>query len=285
MRVLLLGGTGFIGKHLQGALLARGDEVVLASMRDPAAAAQRAAGCDAVVNLAGEPIAQRWSPAVKARLAESRIAATSAFLSALEGRQPRPRAFVAASAIGFYGSSETATFDEESPAGNDFLGALCAEWERSSLHAQSLGMRVSLIRTGIVLGVDGGALAKLLPIFKLGLGGVVGNGKQWFSWIHIEDQVAIYLAAIDGVEGILNATAPEPVTNAEFTAALGAALHRPALLPVPSFALHVLLGEGATVVLDGQRVLPTRTIALGYRFRHPHLGEALQSLLAREHAV
>ncbi len=281
MRVLLLGGTGFIGKHLQAALLARGDEVVLASMRDPAAAAQRAAGCDVVVNLAGEPIAQRWSPAVKARLAESRIAATSAFLSALAGRQPRPRAFVAASAIGFYGSSETATFDEESPAGNDFLGALCAEWERSSLHAQSLGMLISLIRTGIVLGVDGGALAKLLPIFKLGLGGVVGNGKQWFSWIHIEDQVAIYLAAIDGADGILNATAPEPVTNAAFTAALGAALHRPALLPVPSFALHVLLGEGATVVLDGQRVLPTRTLALGYRFRHPHLGEALQSLLAR----
>ena len=281
MRVLLLGGTGFIGKHLQAALLARGDEVVLASMRDPAEAAQRAAGCDAVVNLAGEPIAQRWSAAVKARLADSRIAATSAFLSALEGRQPRPRAFVAASAIGFYGSSETATFDEESPAGTDFLGTLCAEWERSSLHARSLGMRVSLIRTGIVLGVDGGALAKLLPIFKLGLGGVVGNGKQWFSWIHIEDQVAIYLAAIDGADGILNATAPEPVTNAEFTAALGAALHRPALLPVPSFALHVLLGEGATVVLDGQRVLPTRTIALGYRFRHPHLGEALQSLLAR----
>ena len=285
MRVLLLGGTGFIGKHLQAALLARGDEVVLASMRDPAAAAQRAAGCDVVVNLAGEPIAQRWSPAVKARLAESRIAATSAFLSALEGLQPRPRTFVAASAIGFYGSSETATFDEESPAGNDFLGALCAEWERRSLHAQSLGMRVSLIRTGIVLGVDGGALAKLLPIFKLGLGGVVGSGKQWFSWIHIEDQVAIYLAAIDGADGILNATAPEPVTNAAFTAALGAALHRPALLPVPSFALHVLLGEGATVVLDGQRVLPTRTLALGYRFRHPHLGEALQSLLAREHSA
>ncbi len=281
MRVLLLGGTGFIGKHLQAALLARGDEVLLASMRDPAAAAERAVGCDAVVNLAGEPIAQRWSPAVKARLADSRIAATSAFLSALEGRQPRPRAFVAASAVGFYGCSETATFDEESPAGTDFLGTLCAEWERSSLHARSLGMRVSLVRTGIVLGVDGGALAKLLPIFKLGLGGVVGSGKQWFSWIHIEDQVAIYLAAIDGAEGILNATAPEPVTNAAFTAALGAAVHRPALLPVPSFALRALLGEGATVVLDGQRVLPTRTIALGYRFRHPQLDEALQHLLAR----
>ncbi|MGC8486056.1 MAG: TIGR01777 family oxidoreductase [Candidatus Baltobacteraceae bacterium] len=281
MRVLLLGGTGFIGKHLHAALLARGDDVLLASMRDPAAAAERAAGCDVVVNLAGEPIAQRWNPAVKARLAESRIAATSAFLSALEGRQPRPRAFVAASAIGFYGSSETATFDEGSPAGTDFLGTLCAEWERRSLHAQSLGMRVSLVRTGIVLGLDGGALAKLLPIFKLGLGGAVGSGKQWFSWIHIEDQVAIYLAAIDGAEGILNATAPEPVTNAAFSAALGAALHRPALLPVPSFALHALLGEGATVVLDGQRVLPTRTLALGYRFRHPHLGEALQNLLER----
>ncbi len=281
MRVLLLGGTGFIGKHLHAALRARGDDVLLASMRDPAAAAERAAACDVVVNLAGEPIAQRWSPAVKTRLADSRIAATTAFLSALEGRQPRPRAFIAASAVGFYGSSESASYDESSPAGTDYLGKLCAEWERRSLRAQSLGMRVSIVRTGIVLGLDGGALAKLLPIFKLGLGGVVGSGRQWLSWIHIEDQVAIYLAAIDGAEGILNSTAPEPVTNATFTAALGAALHRPALLPVPAFALHALLGEGATVVLDGQRVLPTRTLALGYRFRYPQLADALKDLLAR----
>lgn len=281
MRVLLLGGTGFIGKHLYAALRARGDDVLLASMRDPAAAAERAAACDVVVNLAGEPIAQRWSPAVKTRLADSRIAATTAFLSALEGRQPRPRTFIAASAVGFYGSSESAIFDESSPAGTDYLGELCAEWERRSLRAQSLGMRVSIVRTGIVLGLDGGALAKLLPIFKLGLGGVVGSGRQWLSWIHIEDQVAIYLAAIDGTEGILNATAPEPVTNATFTAALGAAVHRPAIIPVPAFALHALLGEGATVVLDGQRVLPTRTLAMGYRFRYPQLAEALKDLLAR----
>ncbi len=281
MRVLLLGGTGFIGKHLQAALLARGDEVLLASMRDPSTAAKHASGCDVIVNLAGEPIAQRWSPAAKDRIAASRIAATSAFLSALAAHQPRPHAFVAASAIGYYGSSETATFDEGSPAGSDFLGKLCAEWERRSLQAQALGLRVSLVRTGVVLGLDGGALAKLLPIFRLGLGGIVGSGKQWFSWIHIEDQIAIYLAAIDGAEGILNATAPTPVTNAEFTAALGAALHRPAILPVPAFALHALLGEGASVVLEGQRVLPTRTLAGGYRFRHPQIAEALADLLAR----
>ncbi|MDH2910682.1 MAG: TIGR01777 family protein [Candidatus Eremiobacteraeota bacterium] len=280
MRVLLLGGTGFIGKHLQAALLARGDEVVLASMRDPAAAASRASGCDVIVNLAGEPIAQRWNAEVKARLASSRVGATTAFLAALEKVQPRPQAFIAASAVGYYGTSESATFEESSPAGSDFLGRLCADWERSSLEAQSLGMRVALIRTGVVLGRDGGALAKLLPIFNLGLGGRIGNGREWLSWIHIEDQVAIYLAAIDGVEGPLNATAPEPVTNAAFTTALATALHRPAFFPVPALALHALLGEGAVVVLEGQRVLPSRTIALGYRFRFPKLAEALQALLS-----
>ena len=280
MRVVLLGGTGFIGRHLHAALLARGDEVVLASMRDPAAAARRAAGCDVVVNLAGEPIAQRWSPAVKVRLAESRVGATTAFLTALAEIEPRPKALIAASAVGYYGTSESATFDESSPAGSDYLGRLCADWERSSLEAQSLGMRVALVRTGVVLGLDGGALAKLLPIFKLGLGGPIGNGREWLSWIHIEDQVAIYLAAIDGAEGVLNATAPEPVTNASFTAALAAALHRPAFVPVPAFALRALLGEGASVLLEGQRVLPKRTLALGYRFLYPHLGDALQALLS-----
>ncbi len=280
MRVVLLGGTGFIGKHLHAALLARGDEVVLASMRDPATAARRAAGCDVVVNLAGEPIAQRWNPAVKARLAESRVGATTAFLTALAEIEPRPKAFVAASAVGYYGTSESETFDESSPAGADYLGRLCADWERSSLEAERLGMRVALVRTGVVLGLDGGALAKLLPIFRLGLGGPIGNGREWLSWIHIEDQVAIYLAAIDGAEGVLNATSPEPVTNAAFTAALAAELHRPAFVPVPAFALRALLGEGATVLLEGQRVLPQRTLALGYHFRFPNLGDALQALLS-----
>jgi len=280
MRILLVGGTGFIGRHLHGALLARGDEVVLASMREPAAAAERAAGCEVVVNLAGEPIAQRWNTAVKARLVSSRVAATTAFLAALRNVKPRPRAFIAASAVGYYGTSESATFEEGSPPGSDFLGHLCADWERSSLEAQSLGMRVALIRTGLVLGLDGGALAKLLPIFKLGLGGRIGSGRQWLSWIHIEDQIAIYIAAIDGAEGPINATAPEPVTNATFTSTLAAALHRPALFPVPAFALKAILGEGASILLEGQRVLPSRTTALGYRFRFPILADALNALLS-----
>ena len=279
MRVTILGATGFIGRHLSKALRARGDDVVEASLRDPAAAAAASAGSDVVVNLAGAPVAVRWTDASKAAMWSSRVDATRAYLEALAGVDRRPQAFVAGSAIGYYGTSRTATFTESSPPGDDFLAKLCVAWEAESDRAAALGMRVAKLRTGLVLGLDGGVLGKLLPIFRLGGGGVIASGKQWYSWIHIDDEIGIALHAIDGVDGVLNASAPQPVTNAEFTHALGHAVGRPTIVPVPGFAMTLMLGEGAAAVTEGQRVLPERTTATGYVFRHPELVEALSSQL------
>ena len=279
MRVGLLGASGFIGQHLAERLRARGDEVASSTLRDPAAAAAQLAGCHTIVNLAGEPIAQRWTPQVKERIASSRIEGPRAFMAALARLPERPNAYISASAIGFYGNSEKATFTEESPPGDTFLADVCVRWEAQAQRASELGMRVALVRTGLVLAPGGGALKQLLPPFRLGLGGVVGSGKQWYSWIHIDDAVGIYIAAIDGLDGVLNATAPQPVTNAEFTRTLGAALHRPTILPVPPIALRAMLGEGADVVVLGQRVIPRRTQSLGYRFVYESLGDALRNLL------
>ncbi len=279
MRVTILGASGFIGRHLSAALKARGDQVVEASLRDPAAAAAASAGSDVVVNLAGAPVAERWTAARKQAIEASRTTLPHAYLDAL-GRLPkRPAAYVSSSAIGYYGTSRTATFTEASPPGADFLARVCVGWEAEAARAATLGMRVALIRTGLVLGLDGGALGKLLPLFRTGLGGVVASGAQWYSWIHIDDQIGIYLHAIDGADGALNATAPNPVTNRDFTAALAAAVHRPAIFPVPAFAAALLLGEAALVITEGQRVLPERTLASGYRFRHPEIGAALRSLV------
>jgi uncharacterized protein (TIGR01777 family) len=230
------------------------------------------------VNLAGEPVAQRWSPEVKAKIRSSRVEAPRALIDALGQRDRRPAAYVSASAVGYYGSSETETFDESSAPGNDFLSGVCVAWEAEADRAAALGMRVAKVRTGLVLGSDGGALAKLLPLFKLGLGGIVASGRQWYPWIHIDDQVGIYLHAIDGTDGVLDATAPNPVRNADFTKALGTALHRPTLFPAPAFAVQLVLGEGASVVTEGQRVLPTRTLATGYRFRFETIEAAFAAI-------
>jgi len=183
----------------------------------------------------------------------------------------KPQAYVSASAVGFYGTSETATFTEKSAPGNDFLALTCIAWENEAQRAREFGMRVALVRTGIVLGLDGGALAQLMPIFKLGGGGNVASGEQWYSWIHIDDQVGVYLDAIDRYEGILNATAPAPVRNKDFTRAFAAA--------VPAFALQLLFGEGADVVTKGQRVLPEATLASGYVFEYPEIDGALRALV------
>lgn len=280
MNVTIVGASGFIGKHLAAALTARGDRVTTASLRDPAEAARVAGSADVVVNLAGEPVAQRWTPDVKTKIRASRVDAGRALIAEL-AKQPRtPSAYVSASAVGYYGSSETATFDETSPAGTDFLAEICVAWEATADAAEPLGMRVAKVRTGLVLGTDGGALPKLLPLFKFGLGGIVASGRQWYSWIHIDDQVGIYLHAIDGAAGALDATAPNPVRNSDFTRALGAALHRPTLFPAPAFAVGLVLGEGASVVTDGQRVLPTRTLATGYRFRYETIDAALGAIAA-----
>jgi uncharacterized protein (TIGR01777 family) len=279
MRVLLLGASGFVGKHLVAALRGRGDEVETASLRDSDAAADAATSCDAIVNLGGEPLAQRWKARVKERIETSRVEAPRRFLETLAQHSRRSTVYVSASAVGYYGTSETETFVEESPPGNDFLARVCVGWEREAQHASKLDMRVAIVRSGIALGSDGGALAKILQPFRAGAGGKVGSGRQWFSWIHIGDLVGIYLMALDGVEGAINGCAPAPVTNAEFTAELGAALHRPAKLPVPTFVLRAMLGEGAEMLLTGQRALPRRTQELGYRFAFPELKAALANLL------
>ena len=281
MRVAVLGASGFIGKHLSTALRARGDDVVEISLRNPHTAAHASAGCEVVVNLAGEPLAQRWNADVKRRVMESRSAQPAKFFDALAEADSKPNAYVSASAIGYYGSSETATFTEASPPGNDFLADVCVAWERTALRAQDFGMRVAIVRAGLVLGTDGGALAKLLPLFKAGTGGRAGSGAQWYSWIHIDDVVGIYLLAIDRAQGPLNGTAPNPVHNKEFTEVLAHVLHRPAALPAPAFMVKVALGEGAKLVLEGQRVLPERTISEGYTFKYPTLEHALSNLLSR----
>lgn len=280
MNVCLLGGSGFVGRHLAEALRRRGDVPVVASLRDPKAAAASAAACDAIVNLAGEPLAQRWSATVKRRILESRTEEPRRFLDALHDSQRRPPTYVSASAIGYYGTSETETFVEGNPPGSDFLAQVCDAWEREALRAGQLGMRVAIARCGLILGSDGGALAKVLPPFKAGLGGVVGTGRQWYSWIHIDDVVGIYCRLLDAGDGPYNATAPNPVTNAQFTHALAKALNRPAALPAPMFALKLMLGEGASVVTEGQRVLPQRiTEELGYAFAFPTLDAALAHVL------
>jgi uncharacterized protein (TIGR01777 family) len=280
MRVTILGASGFLGPHLAAALRARGDEVVPASLRDPAGAAAASAGREVVVNLAGAPVAVRWTAAAKQAMWSSRVDAPRAYLAALAGMDRRPSAYVSASAIGYYGTSRTATFTETAPPGDDFLARLCVAWEAEADTAGStLGMRVAKVRTGLVLGNGGGVLGKLLPVFRLGLGGVIAGGGQWFSWIHLEDQIGIYLLAIDAAAGVLNAVAPNPVTNREFTHALAAAVGRPAIVPVPAFAARLLLGEGTYVITEGQRVLPDATRSAGYTFRHPTLDEALRSLL------
>jgi uncharacterized protein (TIGR01777 family) len=279
MRVVLLGGSGLVGRHLAIALRAREHDVVVASLRDASGAADVAAACDAIVNLAGESIAQRWNATIKRRVEESRVDAPRRFLEELSRRSRRSTIYISASAIGYYGTSETETFVEESPAGNDFLARVCAAWEREASHAAGLGMRVAIVRTGIVLAKGGGALEKLLPPFRAGIGGRIGSGRQWLSWVHVDDLVGIYLTALGGAEGALNACAPNPVTNATFTHDLGAALRRPTVFPVPTVALRMLLGEGAGMLLAGQRVLPRRTQEIGYRFEFAELKGALANLL------
>jgi uncharacterized protein len=280
MQVTILGASGFIGRHLGAALRARGDQVVESSLRDPARAAEASAGSDVVVNLAGAPVAVRWTEAAKRAMTTSRVDLSRAYIDALARTENRPSAYVGGSAVGYYGYRRSdVPFDESSPPGDDFLARLCVAWEAETDRAGALGMRVAKIRTGLVLGRDGGVLGKLLPLFRLGLGGVVGSGEQWNSWIHIDDEIGILLHAIDGAVGVLNATAPNPVTNRDFTHALGRAVRRPTVFPVPAFAAALIFGEGGKVLTEGQRVLPRRTMETGYVFRHPALEEALRALV------
>ncbi len=303
MRVAITGATGFIGRRLVDRLLADRHEVV-ALTRDPTRAratlprAARAvrwdprAGTvdatalrdlDAVVHLAGESVAGgRWTAARKAAIRDSRVLGTDALMRALTEAPAgaRPRALVAASAIGIYGDRGDVELDERAPPGGDFLAEVCSAWEAAARGAADLGVRVAIVRIGIVLGRDGGALGRMLPLFRLGLGGRLGSGRQWMSWIHVDDLVALFVCALanDAVTGVLNGVAPRPVTNAEFTRTLAAALARPAILPAPAFALRLALGEMATLLLASQRVVANAVRACGFRFEHAELTSALADL-------
>jgi uncharacterized protein (TIGR01777 family) len=239
---------------------------------------------DAVINLAGEPVAQRWSDEVKRRIRESRVTGTrnlvQGIASLAEKTTRKPAVLISASATGYYGTRSDEALSEASAPGAGFLAETCIEWERQAMAAEPLGVRVALIRTGMALDPRGGALQRLLPPFRWGVGGKLGSGEQWSPWIHLEDLANLYVFALDNpVHGALNGTAPNPVTNAEFTRILAAAVHRPAILPIPELAMKLLYGEMAQILFDSQRVLPKIAENTGFRFRFPQLPEALRDLL------
>ncbi len=306
MRVLITGASGLVGSGLTAALLARGVQVSALS-RDPARTEEqlgiRAAawdlmadpaprealvGQDAVVHLAGENVAQRWTAQAKHRIRASRVTGTRNLLEGLRQTRARqsealPGVLISASAIGYYGPRGEEPLDEDAPPGQGFLAQTCVAWESEAQAARELGMRAAQIRIGVVMHRDGGALAKMLPPFRLGVGGPIASGNQYVSWIHRDDLVGLIVTAIEQQSwvGPVNATAPEPVTNRELSHALGQALHRPSLLPVPGLALRLLYGEMAEVLTTGARVLPAKALVLGHRFEHPHVREALVSALSR----
>ena len=303
MRVVITGATGTIGAALSSALNARGDVVVALSRDadrgrrvlganaevyawpDPLgtpAPVDALRGTDAVVHLLGEPVSQRWTDASKRRIRESRVLATRNLVTALNGLSDgeRPNVLVSQSATGYYGPQGDEPLDENAPAGSDFLAEVVVAWEYEARQAEAK-LRVSLTRTGVVLSPDGGALAKMLPFFKLGIGGPVAGGRQYVPWIHLDDVVGALLYAVDNAaaSGPINVTAPNPATNAQLSTALGRVLHRPAVLPVPGFAVKLLYGAMAEIVTTGQRARPVKLQQLGYRFAHPELEEALRDVL------
>jgi uncharacterized protein (TIGR01777 family) len=303
VRVAVTGATGIIGAALVGELRERGDEVTALSRdagrastrlgvaaeqwsapaREPAPAAALS-GRDAVVHLIGETLAQRWSDEAKREIRDSRILATRNLVAALRALPPaeRPRVLVSQSGSGVYGARRDERLGEDAPAGDDFVARMVVDWEAEAGAAAELGMRVALTRTGPVLS-EGGALGKMLPFFKLGLGGPVAGGQQYFPWVHLDDVVGAMLFCVDteAASGPLNVTAPEPVTNQEFSRALGRVLHRPAFAPVPGLALRLLYGEMAMIVTTGQRAIPARLTELGYEFRRPDLEDALREATRR----
>ena len=302
MRVLITGASGLLGSAVADALLARGDEVV-GLTRDPAKSRpdnptvnwhrwnpaterpppEALAGVDAVVNLIGEEINQRLTDEAKRRIRESRLASTRNLLQGIAAADERPKAFVGQSAVGYYGDRGDQILDEDSPPGTGFAAEVPVEWEAAEREAEGLGMRTVILRSAPVLTRHAGLVKQLLLPFRLGLGGPIAGGDQYLPWIHIEDEVGLVLWALDNgsVSGVIAATSPTPVTNREFARALGRALSRPAVLPIPKLAVAIARGrELADIVAGGQRVLPRRATDLGYEFRHPELDEALRSLLA-----
>lgn len=307
MKIFLTGATGFIGRALVQRLLRDGHELT-AWVRDPAAArskvgpevdlvevgagdevlARALADQDAVVNLAGDPLFKgRWNAAKKERMVTSRVDLTRRLVRAMEGNATRPDVLVSASAIGLYGDRGDEELSETSAPATGYLPDLCRDWEAAATEAEALGVRVATVRIGIVLGIDGGALESMLPPFRMGVGGPLGSGRQVMSWIHLDDMVELLVTAVTDARyrGPFNATAPVPVTNKEFSKALGRVLHRPAFLPAPAVAVRLLLGEAAQVVLGGQKVLPRKALDLGFRFRFAHVEPALRDVLSHGDTV
>ena len=277
MRVTITGASGLIGTKLAAALTQRGDEVTKISLRKGAPDPADLAGRDAIVHLAGEPVAQRWNDATRKAILESREQGTRQLVHAIANADPRPKALISASAVGYYGPHGDERLGEDTPPGDDFLARVCVAWEHEANQAD--GLRVVTVRTGVVLDKQGGALSKMLTPFRLGGGGPVAGGRQFLSWIHLDDVVAIMLRALDDEAwtGPVNATAPEATRNADFSKALGRALHRPAVAPIPGFAIKLLYGDMAQLVTEGQRVVPRRLRELGFEHRHPQLDEALRA--------
>jgi len=279
MNIGITGATGFVGRRLTQRLQSEAHAVRAISLRTPPVPSDLA-GCDAIVHLAGEPVAQRWTRTAKQKILDSREKGTRLLVEAM--RQSPPGVLVSASAVGYYGSRGDEVLTERSSPGNDFLADVCIAWEREALEAEKLGVRVATLRIGMVLGAGGGALAKMLTPFRLGLGGRIGSGRQWMAWIHLKDLCNLILFALSerGVSGALNAVSPNPVTNADFTHALARALHKPAVLPVPPAALKLLFGEMSGVLLASQRVVPEATLRAGFAFQHADIGEALGDVLS-----
>jgi uncharacterized protein (TIGR01777 family) len=292
MRYLITGGSGFIGQALCRSLIDDGYTVVVwtrdarrAHSRLPASVAlieqlSDAGEVDAVINLAGENLADgRWTDARKQEIRASRLRTTRDLVAWMAAHACKPRVLVSGSAVGWYGPRGNEELGEDAKPGEDFAAVLCRDWEAEAAKAAALGVRVCFVRTGIVLDADGGALKKMLLPFRLGFGGRLGDGHQWMSWIARVDIVGLlrWLAETESAAGAYNATAPVPVTNADFVRALGAALHRPAVLPAPAFALRLLLGEMADLLLTGQRVIPVRALAQGFDFRYSDLSTVLRA--------
>jgi uncharacterized protein len=305
MKIAITGATGLVGTRLVGKLTENQHQIVIFTRNSVKAQKifpannfanveiveytpqesgiwqDKISGCDAVINLAGEPISERWTPQHKKAILESRQIGTRKLVEAIAKSKVKPQVLISGSAIGYYGTSETATFDETSSPGNDFLAEVCQKWETEATAVQEYGVRLVIVRIGIVLANGGGALSKMLTPFQLGAGGPIGNGHQWFSWIHRDDLVNIIFEALkrNDMTGVYNATSPNPVKMKDFCQILGSVLNRPSWLPVPEFVLELLLGDGAIVVLEGQQVLPKKTQSLSIKYQYPELKLAIQEIV------
>lgn len=306
MKVLVTGGTGFVGSEVVRAFLTAGDDVTVMTRRDPGSKdtargkgpsyligdpvkegewQDRLGDHEVIINLAGASIFRRWNKDARKAIVESRVQTTQNLVTGLIRGEKKPSVLLSASAVGHYGFHGDEDLDETSPAGQDFLASVTRAWEESALGAEKAGVRVVLCRLGVVMGVGGGALAKMVPLFQKGLGSPIGSGKQWVSWIHLKDLTSAFrfLALEKTLSGPVNCTAPHPVTNRQMSRLLGEVLHRPVILPaVPAMAIKLSMGEFGTTVLEGQRVLPKRLLASGFSFQFPELKGALENLLKRD---